>query len=327
MAMRAIRVKQFGGPEVLQLEESVAVPIPSDTQVLVQVRAAGINPVDTYIRSGTYQMTNLPYTPGRDGAGIIKKVGSKTTKFKPGDRVYFLFNASGSYAQYVAVEEGMVGHLADYLTLEQGAAIGIPYYTAFRALSIKARDKFKAGNTVLVHGASGAVGLASVQFAVSRGLTVYGTAGSQEGIHLVLEHGATAVYNHRDEGYIDKMKAAMNGSGPDIIVEMLANVNLATDMTLVNRNGIIVVVGCRGNVEVNPRLAMQKEFIVTGFALPNAAQGEWTEMHELMAEGMQQQWVQPHISKIYPMHEATQAHENIIKTKAALGKIILKVEN
>lgn len=324
--MKAIRVKQFGGPEVLRLEENVPIPKPTDTQVLVAVRAAGINPVDTYIRSGAYEKTNLPYTPGRDGAGIVKEVGCKVTRFKPGDRVYFLFNISGSYAQYTAVEEGMVGLLADYLTFERGAAIGIPYYTALRALCLKSREKFKKGNTVLVHGASGAVGIACVQLAVSRGLTVYGTAGSQAGLRLVLEHGATEVYNHRKRGYIDKMIIDLNGQGPDIIVEMLANVNLATDMSIVNQNGIIVVVGCRGNVEVNPRLAMQKECMLTGLLLPNATEEEWTEMHEMMSQGMKDQWVQPHVSRIYPMHEMPQAHDDIMNTQSSLGKIILKID-
>ncbi|XP_052790959.1 zeta-crystallin-like isoform X3 [Mya arenaria] len=273
--MRAVRVAQFGGPEVLKVDTNVPVPAPSDTQVLVEVKAAGVNPVDTYIRSGTYAIKPpLPFIPGSDVAGIVKDVGSKVTKFKPGERVFVsrkMYVADG-YAEYSVAEETDTSTLGESLTFQQGAGVGIPYFTAFRALCYVAREKLKAGNTVLVHGASGAVGLACVQIAVAKGLKVLGTAGTQEGMDMVSSQGAAAVFNHKEPDYTEKILEETGGVGPDIIIEMLANVNLQTDMTIINKNGIIVAVGSRGNIEINPRLTMQKESTYTGMILMNASQ-------------------------------------------------------
>ncbi|XP_060578400.1 zeta-crystallin-like isoform X2 [Ruditapes philippinarum] len=319
--MRAVRVAQFGGPEVLKVETNVAIPTPSQSQVLVEVKAAGINPVDTYIRSGTYAIKPpLPFTPGSDLAGIVKDVGANVTKFKPGDRVYVIKNVSGGYAEFTTVEENMVGHLTSSLSFQQGAGVGIACYTAFRAVCLIGREKVKPGNSILIHGASGAVGLACVQIAVSKGMKVYGTAGTLEGIDLVLKQGATAVFNHREEGYADKIVEATGGVGPDLIIEMLANVNLETDMKIINRKGIIVVVGNRGSIEINPRLAMQKESHVTGMILMNASPEDWVEMHSGISEGLKAGWLVPHICKEYKLDEAPVAHDEVINNTGTLGK-------
>ncbi|XP_053381482.1 zeta-crystallin-like isoform X3 [Mercenaria mercenaria] len=321
--MRAVRVAQFGGPEVLKVETNVPVPVPTQSQVLVEVKAAGINPVDTYIRSGTYAIKPpLPFTPGSDVAGIVKDVGANVTKFKPGERVYVSRKVyvSGGYAEFSTADETDIGHLAENATFQQGAGIGIPCFTAFKALCFLGREKVKPGNSVLIHGASGAVGLACVQIAVSRGLKVYGTAGTQEGIDLVLKQGATAVFNHREEGYADKIVEATGGVGPDLIVEMLANVNLETDLKIINRRGLIVVVGNRGSIEINPRLAMQKESLVTGMILMNATPEEWAEMHAEISEGLKAGWLAPHICKEYKLEEAPVAHDEVINNQGTLGK-------
>jgi len=322
--MRAVRVAAFGGPEVLKVETNVPVPTPSPSQVVVEVKAAGINPVDTYIRTGTYAVKPpLPYTPGSDAAGIVKHVGSAVTKFKPGDRVFVIKNVSGAYAEFTAAEEAMVGHLDAALSFQQGAGIGVPCFTAYRALCIQGREKAVAGNSVLIHGASGAVGLACVQMAAARGMTVIGTAGSQEGMNLVKQSGATVVLNHKEEGYTNKILAATAGEGPDLIIEMLANVNLETDLTLVKRKGVIVVVGNRGNIEINPRHMMQKESKVTGLILMNASEDEWSEMHDSIAEGMKEGWLQPHINKEYSLDDAPQAHHDVINSATTLGKRVI----
>ncbi|XP_052790958.1 zeta-crystallin-like isoform X2 [Mya arenaria] len=322
--MRAVRVAQFGGPEVLKVDTNVPVPAPSDTQVLVEVKAAGVNPVDTYIRSGTYAIKPpLPFIPGSDVAGIVKDVGSKVTKFKPGDKVYVIKNTSGGYAEFTIAEEALMGHLPATLTYPQGAGVGIPCYTAYRALCIKAREKLKAGNTVLVHGASGAVGLACVQIAVAKGLKVLGTAGTQEGMDMVSSQGAAAVFNHKEPDYTEKILEETGGVGPDIIIEMLANVNLQTDMTIINKNGIIVAVGSRGNIEINPRLTMQKESTYTGMILMNASQDEWSEMHAGIKKGLEEGWLRPHVCKEYSFEEAPQAHIDVINNTGSLGKRVI----
>ncbi|KAH3867657.1 zeta-crystallin-like [Dreissena polymorpha] len=321
--MRAIRVANHGGPEVLKIDPKVPVPVPSDTQVLVEVKAAGVNPVDTYIRSGTFRITvPLPYTPGSDVAGIVSKVGAKVTKFKPGDKVYVIRNVSGGYAEFTVAEETMVGKLPTHLSFSQGAGLGVPCYSASRAY-IKAKDKVKPGNTVLVHGASGAVGLACVQIGKAKGLTVLGTAGTKEGLDLVLKHGAAKAFNHKEQGYIDKVLEATNGTGPDIIIEMLANVNLDTDVNTINKGGIIVVVGSRGTAQIVPRVIMYKEIIVTGFALWNAPPEEWVEMHQVISEGLTKGWLVPSVQKEYKLEEASLAHEEIINNSGTTGNRIL----
>lgn len=319
--MRAVRVTKFGGPEVLKVETNVPVPTPTQSQVLVEVKAAGINPIDTYIRSGRYPMSDkVAYTPGIDLAGIVKEVGANVTKYKPGDRVYAIQNVSGGYAEFATVEENMLGHLPSSLSFQQGAGVGIPCYTAIRAICLIGREKAKPGKSILIHGASGAVGLACVQIAVSKGMKVYGTAGTQEGMDFILKQGANAVFNHKEEGYADKIVESMGGTGPDLIVEMLANVNLNTDLELINNTGIIVVVGSRGTVEINPGLTMRKAPILTGMALLHTAPEDWPEMHSGISEGLKAGWLVPHICKEYKLEEAPAAHDEIINNKGTIGK-------
>ncbi len=254
--MKAIVVRQFGDPEVLRLEE-VPDPKAGAGQVVVKVRAVGVNPVEAYVRSGTYAAKpNLPYTPGADAAGEIIEVGSGVTRFKPGDRVYAAATGAGTYAEQVAVSEGQVHPLSDNVTFEQGAAMGVPYATAYRALF--QRGNAKAAETLLVHGATGGVGTAAVQLASAAGLVVIGTAGSEKGMQLVKEQGARHALNHSIDGYLDELKKLTDGRGVDLIAEMLANKNLAKDLGVLAKKGRVVVIGNRGTVEINPRDAMGK---------------------------------------------------------------------
>ncbi|XP_047225383.1 quinone oxidoreductase isoform X2 [Girardinichthys multiradiatus] len=202
--MRAIRVSEFGAPSVLKLCSDVPVPQPGRRQVLIHVRACGVNPVETYIHSGSYaRKPTLPYTPGSDVAGVVDAVGEGVTAVKAGDRVFTTATESGGYAQYAVAVDDCVHKLPDALDFTQGAAIGIPYFTAYRALVHKAH--VKAGETVLIHGASGGVGVAACQLSRALGLRVLGTAGTPEGMKLALSSGAHLVFNHREEGYTDKI--------------------------------------------------------------------------------------------------------------------------
>src|SRR5690349_20034742 len=181
--MKAILVRQFGGPEVLKLEE-VPTPEPVAGQVLVRIHAAGVNPYDTYMRTGTYaQKPPLPYTPGSDAAGVIEAVGEGVKKVKPGDRVYTARTITGAYAQYALPLEEQVHSLPAKIKFNQGAGVWVPYGTAYHGLHHSAEAR--AAETVLVHGASGGVGTAAVQMARAMGLTVLGTAGTQKGLDLV----------------------------------------------------------------------------------------------------------------------------------------------
>jgi NADPH2:quinone reductase len=299
--MKAIRVYQFGGPDVMKFE-TVPDPVPSAGQLLVRIRAIGVNPVDTYIRSGAYaKLPSLPYTPGVDAAGVLEN----------GERVYVGGTLTGAYAELALCAPHQVHPLPERLSFAQGAAINVPYATAYRALFQRASAR--AGETVLVHGASGGVGIAAVQLAVAAGLRVIGTAGSERGLQLVREQGAHEVRDHRQPGYLD-------GISTDVILEMLANVNLGNDLPVLARGGRVVIIGSRGNVEITPRDLMRNDSAVLGMMLANATAEELSAIHVALADSA----IRPVVGCEFPLAEAAKAHE-IVMAPGACGKIVLTV--
>jgi len=318
--MKAIRVHEFGGPEVLKWEE-VPEPAPGPGQVVVRIRAAGVNPVDTYIRSGAYAVKpQLPYTPGADAAGFIEAVGSGVAGLTRGDRVYTLRTLSGAYAELTLCDAGQVRSLPGNIGFSQGAGISVPYGTAYRGLFQRARAV--AGETVLVHGASGGVGLAGVQLARAHGLTVIGTAGTERGRALAREQGAHHVVDHSSPGYLDEIRAISGGRGVDVILEMLSNVNLGKDLTLLSRGGRVVVIGCRGSVEINPRDAMSRDASILGMVLFNATPQEMDGIHAGIGAGLANGSLRPIVGKEFPLQEAAAAHQAVMAPGAS-GKIVL----
>ena len=318
--MKAIRVDEFGGPEVLRIEE-VATPQPGPNQVLVRMHATGINPVETYIRAGTYaRLPELPYTPGNDGAGVIEQIGESVTELKPGDRVYTAGSISGTYAEFALCRADQVYPLPTNVSFAQGAAIGTPYATAYRGLF--QRGHAKPGETVLVHGASGGVGTAAVQLARARGLCVLGTAGSDKGHRVGREQGAHAMFDHRTPDHFEQIMKATDGRGVDVIVEMLANVNLGKDLTILAKGGRVVVIGSRGSVEINPRDTMQREADVRGMILPNTPPADLASIHAALVAGLENGSLRPVIGKEFPMAEAAQAHGAVMEP-GSFGKIVL----
>ncbi|KAM6920093.1 quinone oxidoreductase [Lycodopsis pacificus] len=323
--MRAVRVSEFGAPSVLRLCSDVSVPQPGHRQVLIRVHACGVNPVETYIRAGTYpRKPPLPYTPGTDVAGVVETVGEGVTAVKAGDRVFTMATESGGYAEYTVAADQCVHKLPDALHFTQGAAIGIPYFTAYRALVHKAHAK--AGEIVLIHGGSGGVGVAACQLSRALGLKVFGTAGTPEGLKLVLNNGAHLAFNHREEGYTDKIMEATEGRGIDVIVEMLSNVNLSEDLKMLALGGRVMIIGCRGSIEINPRDTMAKESSIMGVVLSFATPEENKESAALFYAGMEAGWLRPVVGSQYPLTEAAQAHHDIIECPGAAGKRVLVVE-
>jgi NADPH:quinone reductase len=319
--MKAIRVHKFGGPEVLRLEE-VPTPQPGPGQVLVRMHAAGVNPVETYIRAGTYaRLPELPYTPGNDGAGVVEHVGLGVTEFKPGDRVYTAGSLSGTYAEFALCKKEQVHPLPGNVSFAQGAAMGTPYATAYRGLCQRADAR--PGETVLVHGASGGVGTAAVQLARSSGLRVFGTAGSDEGLKLAREQGAHEVFDHRAPDHFEQIMKATGGLGVDVIVEMLANVNLGKDLTILAKGGRVVIIGSRGRVEIDPRNTMQRDADVRGMILPNTPPAELASTHAALVAGLENGTLRPVIGKEFPLAEAAEAHRAVTEP-GAVGKIVLR---
>ena len=317
--MRAIVVREFGGPEVMKLED-VPAPSPGAGQILIRVRAVGVNPVDTYIRSGTYaRKPNLPYTPHADIAGTVEAVGTGVSRVKPADRVYAYMTDAGG-AELALAEEWQVQRLPERATFQQGAAMGVPYGTAWRALLIKA--KARPGETVLVHGASGGVGSAAVQIARAQGMRVIGTAGTDEGLRLVREQGAHHALNHRDADYLKQIPALTGGRGVDVILEMLANVNLDRDLEIIAPRGRVAVIGNRGRVEIDPRKMMGKDGTIVGMTLFNTTREEFAEIHAGLVAGLENGTLNPVIGRELPLDQAPQAHLAVMEP-GAFGKIVL----
>lgn len=318
--MKAIRVREFGPPEAMRLEE-VPDLSPGVGQVVVKVAAVGVNPVDTYIRSGIYRPDlKLPYTPGLDAAGIIIAAGPEVKHRKTGQRVYVNRSLSGTYAEQVLCKEFQTYLLPEETSFSQGAALGVPYGAAYRSLFQRAHAL--AGETVLVHGASGGVGLAAVQLANAAGMKVIGTAGTQEGLELVLAQGASHVLNHHAPGYLDTLPDLTCGQGVDMVLEMLANVNLDRDLEILALGGRIVVIGSRGRIEIDPRIAMGKEAGILGMTLFNASEKEIESIHAALAAGLANRSLRPVVSRELTLWDAATAH-HLIMEASSLGKIVL----
>lgn len=319
--MKAIRVHEFGGPEVMRLEE-VPEPKAGPGQVIVRVRAVGVNPVDTYIRAGTYaKLPQLPFTPGMDAAGVIEAVGEGVRTVGRGERVYTVGTVSGGACAELALwDASRVYSLPEHVSFAQGAAVGIPYGTAYRSLFHRAHAL--PGEVVLVHGASGAVGVAAVQLARAHGLRVIGTAGSERGRQLVQEQGAHAVLDHRATTYLEEVRRLTDGRGVDVILELLANVNLGKDLTVLAPRGRVVVIGSRGPVEINPRDAMMRDAAILGMSLWNVSDGELASIHAALVAGLANGTLRPVIGQELPLREAPRAHTAVLEA-GAYGKIVL----
>lgn len=318
--MKAIRVQQFGGPEVLRIED-VPTPVPDSGQVIVKIHAIGVNPVETYQRSGSNLALKLPWTPGMDAAGVVEAVGAGVTRFKSGDRVYTSDTITGAYAEFAVCEQKSIHPLPASISFQQGAAINIPYATAYRALFHRARAQ--AGETVLIHGASGGVGIAATQMARAAGLTIVGTAGTDAGRKLVADEGAHYVVDHRDAGYLEKILQLTGGRGVDIILEMLANVNLGKDLTVLAPSGRVIVIGSRGNVEITPREMMRRDAEIRAMMLFNASDAELAGIHRALGAGLENGTLRPIVGREMPLADAAKAHIAVLEP-GAYGKIVLR---
>lgn len=318
--MNVIEVREFGDPGVLQPAQR-EVPAPEHDEVLLEVEAIGVNPVDTYVRAGTYPvLPELPYVPGKDVAGRIIEVGDSVKRWRQGDRVYSAGTRSGGYAQYAVCHQSQVFSLPENMDFAAGAAVGVPGAAAWRALFTRARARER--ERVLVHGASGSVGMIVVQLAISRGLEVYGTAGTARGIEQVERTGVRRVYDHCDPGYLAAIREDIGEKGFDVIVEMLANVNLVSDLELLGRKGRVVIVGSRGTIAIDPRATMAKETEILGMSLFNSTEDEMKEAHIGLYRLMCERRLAPPVACTLRLEQAALAHEKIA-AGGNCGKIVL----
>jgi NADPH2:quinone reductase len=289
-------------------------------EVLVRVKAAGVNPVDTYIRSGLYGDRTFPYTPGMDAAGTVIGIGTGVSRFQLADRVYVAGSVSGTYAEQALSKVSQIHPLPSHISFEQGAAMGVPYATAYYALFN--RGCAMPGETVLVHGASGGVGTAAVQIARARGLVVIGTGSTSKGRELAAKEGAHHVLDHSAPDYLDQLMKLTDGRGVPLIVEMLANVNLGRDLKVLAPRGRVVVIGSRGAVEIDPRDTMGRNADIRGMSLLYTTEQELAAIHAALVAGLENGTLRPIIGQKIPLAEAARAHEEVMKP-GSYGKIVL----
>jgi len=319
--MKAIRVRTFGDPEVMQLEDMPDL-VPGPGQVVVRLHAIGINPVETYVRAGKYtRLPALPYTPGVDGAGVVEAVGPDVKTVAAGARVYLAAGSiTGTYAEQTLCLEAQVHPLPESLSFAQGAAVGIPCATAWRGLFQKAAAR--PGERVLVHGGTGGVGTAAVQLARAAGLTVIGTGGTEEGRALVKRLGAHYVFNHRGPGYLQEAVRCCGGDGFDVIIELSAHTNLAHDIDAIAARGRIAVIGSRGPIEIDPRGLMTRDGTLVGMSLWSATDSERREIFAALDAALEAGTLLPQVGAQIPLAEAARAHREVMQ-EGARGKIVL----
>lgn len=330
MPISSIVAESFGPPEVMKLGEK-ELPKLEAGQVRLRLGAAGVNPSDTYMRLGPHGpwgatphlLPSLPFTPGKDGAGVVEELGPGVRGLSVGQRVYLAGCVSGSYAAEAVCEATHLFPLPENVSFAQGACVGVPCATAYHALRFRARAA--EGQRVLVHGASGAVGLAAVQLAKDMGCFVAGTAGTAQGEEAVRAAGADLVANHRKEGYVAELQGAVP-QGFDVVLEMAAHGNLPVDLTLAGKRSCICIIGSKAQeVGVNPRATMVKEVDVRGVFLGTQTAEERAETHAALQDAMARGALKPVVGMELPLADAAKAHVEVMgpSSGGAVGNIVL----
>lgn len=322
--MKAVRIHEYGGPEVLLYEE-VPKPEPGPAQILVKVAAATVNPVDVAVREDRFPTPRQPpKILGSDGAGVVEQTGAEVTSVEIGERVAFSglgIGSEGSYAEYAVIAETQVVHLPEELSFTDAAAIGMAFPAAYYALVT--RGALREGETVLVQGAAGGVGSASVQLAKALGARVLATASGPDAADLVLSLGAEAVIDFRTEDVPERVLELTGGRGVDLIHELVLSANLPMDVGMVAKGGRIVGTGQGPGPDATVPIgaAIAKDASVLFMNLNNAGRAGVaaiaTEVADMVVAGK----VRPVIGAELPLAEARRAHEMLARSH--LGKIVL----
>lgn len=319
--MKAMRAHQAGGPEQLRYEDAPE-PQLGDAQVRIQVRAIGINPADLVRLSGKLAPLRFPYITGTDVCGEVEAVSPGVTNVKPGDRV-FGRAISAAYAEKTCLMAHEAIPLPDNLSFEEGAAIPIPFYTAYYALHYKAA--LKAGETVLVSAGGGGVGVAAIQLAKTAGARVITTVGSQEKADRIRALGADIALNYKQQDFAAEVLKHTDGKGADVIIENVASDNLAADCSAVARSGRIVLIGTGTGKAPDATFgvlpALIKDITFYGMSLINADHAI-PDMAAALTPLFRQGKLKAPVSKTYPLADAAQALNDLLDAKV-FGKLVL----
>lgn len=324
--MKAIQFKEYGGPEVLELVEQ-PVPEIGDMDVLLEVKAIGVNYADTARREGKYVVpTELPFIPGAEVAGIVKKVGSRVELVKEGDRVVTLIE-SGGYAEYVQVPANVLIPVPETLSFEKAVSLPLQGLTAYHVL--KTMGRLEEGESVLIHAAAGGVGSLAVQLAKKFGAgKIIATASTAEKLEFAKEMGADYLINYTKDDWVDEVRQVTDGKGVDVALEMIGGEVFNQTVRCLAPFGRLVIYGAASGEQATfyPAALMRRNQSVIGFFLPQMMRKptlyqkslhellEWTAKGELVLT----------IGGIYPLEQAVQAHIDLQGRKTK-GKLVLTV--
>jgi len=324
--MKAIRCLEYGPPEDLVLAD-VPDPEPGPGELLVRVSAAAVNFPDMLFLSGGYQVqVPPPFTPGSEFAGEVAAVGAGVTDHQPGDRVSGSVLV-GAFAEYIVVDARAVTRIPDGIGADVAAAFGVTYRTAYFALRSVA--EVGPGDTVVVLGAAGGVGLAAVDLAVTMGARVIAAASSPEKLALCAQRGAHTVIDYERQNLRDEIKAATAGRGADAVLDPVGGRYAEPALRALARGGVFVTLGyASGQIPSIPlNLVLLKGVTVRGMEIrtfftdyPDAAVRDIGELHALFAAGR----VSPHIGARFPLAEAGAAIR-FVAERGALGKVLVEM--
>jgi len=322
--MRAVLCKELGMPESLVLEEVPGL-IPGPGQVLISVQACGVNFPDTLIIQGKYQFKpDLPFSPGGEISGVVKQVGSGVDSLKIGDRV-IAFSTWGGFAEELVVDQNRTVIISDKMDYERASAFVLTYGTSYHAL--KDRAHLREGETLLVLGASGGVGLAAIQLGKAMGATVIAAASNPEKLSACQENGADYVINYAQDDLRQSVKEITKGRGVDVIYDPVGGSFSEKALRDMSWGGRFLVVGfAAGEI---PKVPLNIP-LLKGCSVVGVFWGEFTkrepdlnkqnnqELMDLFDQGK----ISPHIHRVYPLEKAGEALNELLQ-KRVIGKVVL----
>lgn len=318
--MKAVVYNKQGNPDVLEVVEMTK-PQVNEFEVLIEVGASGINPVDTYFRSGIRPVDSFPQIPHFDLAGTVVEVGASVNSLKVGDRVW-ASNIKGTAAQFVVAKEQQLFPLPPHLSMEEGAALAMAFMTAHLALFYRAQ--IKAGENVLIYGGAGAVGHAAIQLAKSAGAYTIATAGNTEKAEIAKSAGADEVIIYSEENVVEKVKEYTNEKGLHVILDVSLSDNFENDLQMICIGGRIITVGSPKNntPELPWRLLNFKNASLLGILLFTVPMEEQIKAGNEISRLFKEEKLQALIGKVFPFEEAAKAHE-AVQSRLFNGSIVL----
>jgi NADPH2:quinone reductase len=325
--MKAMVCHELIGAAALRLED-IPAPSPGPGQIRLQVRACGINFADSLILRGQYQMQpQPPFSPGFEVAGDILEVGEGVTQFAVGQRVIAI-TPHGGYAEQLVTDANRCVAMPETMPYEQGAAFPVVFGTSHVALWHRAR--LRAGETLVVHGASGGVGLTAVAIGKQLGATVIATASSPEKLQVAREYGADELINVSHEDVRNRIKALTQGRGADVIYDPVGGELFNASLRSVAFEGRILVIGFAGGTvpQIPANHLLVKNVDVIGLNWPAYAEHNravMTESFQILLQWYLQGAIQPYVSAIYPLAEAVDALNQVVARKST-GKVVIRVD-